>query len=352
MSEATPARHWVREGDRVVCEACPRRCRLAEGQSGFCRVRQNEAGRLVSLVYGRPSAVAVDPIEKKPLFHFLPGSSVLSLGTVGCNLSCQFCQNASLSRGLPDASAETPLPPDRVAGLARAHGCASVAFTYNEPTVFLEYAVDTARQCREAGVATVGITAGYIGRSAREELYPLLDAANIDLKAFDEGFYRSRCGARLDAVLETIEYAVKAGVFVELTTLLVPGENDGDEELRAEARWVGQTLGRDVPLHFSAFHPAHRMMQTPPTPASTLRRARDLALAEGLRFVYTGNVADPEGATTRCPGCGAALINREWHAVKDNLLVGRDTCPFCATRIPGVFDSRSHARSSGRYGLP
>jgi pyruvate formate lyase activating enzyme len=293
---------------------------------------------LVSLVYGRPSAVAVDPIEKKPLFHFLPGSSILSIGTAGCNLGCKFCQNWDLSRARSAQDLATELPPAELPLLAKRSGAGSVAFTYNDPTVFVEYATDAAIACREQGIATVAVTAGDIGAEARADLYAHIDAANIDLKGFNDTFYRTLSLARLAPVLETIEWTLGHGVWVELTTLLIPGHNDGDEEIGAESRWIVSRLGRDVPLHFSAFHPAYRMSDVPPTPLSTLQRARKIALAEGLRYVYTGNLPDEEGSYTRCHQCGEALIRRSWFTVTGNYLVGSQ-CPKCKTRIPGVFRS-------------
>jgi pyruvate formate lyase activating enzyme len=351
-SNAREARYYRQEGAKIVCEACPRDCTLAEGQHGFCFVRQNVGGKLLSLAYGRPNAVAVDPIEKKPLFHFLPGSKILSLGTAGCNLGCKFCQNWDLSKARSLHGRSMDLPPATVPQLADQEGCASVAFTYNDPTVFVEYAIDAARACHELGIATVAVTAGYIGKQAREDLYAHLDAANIDLKGFTDAFYQRLCLARLDPILETIEYAVKHGVWVELTTLVIPGHNDSDEELAREARWIVEHVGRDAPLHFSAFHPDYKMNDLPRTPASTLSRARQIALTEGLRFVYTGNVADEEGSATCCPECHRRLVTRDWFAVRDNALVGTDKCPGCGARIPGVFDRRSRAASRGeRYGL-
>lgn len=346
------ARHWHLERGRVVCTACPRRCSLAEGQHGFCYVRKNEGGRLVSLAYGHPNAVAVDPIEKKPLFHFLPGTTVLSIGTAGCNLGCRFCQNWDLSRARTNLTRSMELPPAAVPRLAEEEGALSVAFTYNDPTVFVEYAAEAAAACKEQGLATVAVTAGYIGAAAREELYEHIDAANIDLKGFTDAFYQKVSLAHLAPVLETIEWCVKRGVWVELTTLLIPGHNDDEAQLTAESRWIVERLGRDVPVHFTAFHPDYRMREVPATPPQTLRRAREIARAEGVRYVYTGNVVDPEGETTLCHGCGAKLIERRWHAVRHNLLVGTRACPKCQTVIPGVFDARSRASSVGdRYGL-
>jgi pyruvate formate lyase activating enzyme len=351
---ATPkeAKYWRLEKGRVVCFACPRHCALSEGQHGFCYVRANEGGKLVSLAYGRPNAVAVDPIEKKPLFHFLPGTTIFSIGTAGCNLGCRFCQNWDLSRARSDQLRGMDLAPEEVAPVAASAKCASVAFTYNDPTVFVEYATDIARSCREQGLATVAVTAGYLGAEARADLYEHIDAANIDLKGFTEDFYWRLSLGHLQPVLETIEWCVKKGVWVELTTLIIPGQNDKDDELRAESRWIVEHLGPDVPLHFTAFHSAYKLEHLPPTPPETLRKARDIARAEGVRYVYTGNVVDPEGEQTRCHACGESLVERAWFAVKKNALVGTNKCPKCQAIIPGVFDARSKASSPGtRTGL-
>ncbi|MGC4116500.1 MAG: AmmeMemoRadiSam system radical SAM enzyme [Myxococcales bacterium] len=346
------AKYWHLEKGRVVCTACPRRCTLSEGQNGFCYVRKNEGGKLVSLAWGRPSAVAVDPIEKKPLFHFLPGSTVLSLGTAGCNLGCRFCQNWDLSRAKAGQRESMDLPPIKIAELADEEGCASVAFTYNDPAVFVEYATDAAIACHERGIATVAVTAGYFGKQAREDFFAHVDATNIDLKGFTDDFYWKLAQGHLAPVLETIEWCVKKGVWVELTTLLIPGHNDDEAQLRAESKWIVEKLGRDVPVHFSAFHPSFRMMDVASTPPQTLRRARAVARDAGIRYVYTGNVTDPEGEATRCHACGAALIERDRFAIRKNLLVGSNRCPKCEVAIPGVFDARSRAQSSGRrYGL-
>jgi len=344
--DAAPARYWEARGARVVCTACPRRCTLSDGQEGYCLVRANEGGRLVLRTYARPEAVAVDPIEKKPLYHFLPGTTILSLGTAGCCLGCRFCQNWDLSRARPGRRAGPTLLPEEVPDLCGRTGAASVAFTYNEPAVFAEYAVDVARACRERGIPSVAVTAGYMDGAARDDLYGCIAAANVDLKSFDDGFYRKQCAARLAPVLETIEHAAARGVWVELTTLLVPGLNDAEDLLVAECRWIVERLGRDVPLHLSAFHPDYKLLDVAPTPPATLRRARALALGEGLRHVYTGNVRDDEGSATRCPSCGRVLVERAGFAVLRNELVGTGACR-CGARIAGVFDERSRPRSDG-----
>lgn len=331
-------RYVLPHGKRLICTVCPRECHLGEGQSGFCRARKNENGRLVSLVYGRPSAVAVDPIEKKPLFHFLPGSRVFSIGTAGCNLGCQFCQNWELSRANYPEIKSINLPPEQIPGLARSEGAASVAFTYNDPTVFVEYATDAAIACHEQGLATVAVTAGYINSQARNDFYEHIDAVNIDLKGFNDSFYSKICQSHLKPVLETIEWAVKHGIWVELTTLLLTGYNDSESELTAETKWIFSQLGPDVPLHLTAARPAFRMMDLVPTPISSLRRARDIALSQGLRYVYTGNVFDTEGENTYCPFCDQLIIERTQFMVTRNLLAGTSKCPKCEATIPGIFN--------------
>lgn len=343
-----PARYWHRDGERIVCTACPRECTLSDGQHGFCYVRKHEDGGLVSLAYGRPNAVAVDPVEKKPLWHFLPGTTILSMGTAGCNLGCRFCQNWDLSKARSQHVRALELSPEDVPRLARREGAPSVAFTYNDPTIYPEYVIDAARACQAAGVAAVGVTAGYISDAARADMYPELDALNIDLKGFTEGFYHRLTFSHLAPVLETIEWSVKRGLWVELTTLVIPGHNDDLDELRAEFRWIVEHVGPDVPLHLTAFHPDYKLQGVPPTPPATLIRARAEARALGLRHVYTGNIWDSDGAVTRCHACDAALIERRWHAVTANRVRPGGACPDCGARVPGVFDDRSRTSSPGR----
>ncbi|MBN2170513.1 MAG: AmmeMemoRadiSam system radical SAM enzyme [Candidatus Krumholzibacteriota bacterium] len=339
------ARYWRRLDDgRVRCELCPRRCELAEGQRGVCFVRANEAGRLVSTTYGRSSGFCIDPIEKKPLNHFLPGTAVLSFGTAGCNLLCRFCQNWDMSKAREMDILCEEAAPAAIARAAAELGCHAVAYTYNDPVIFLEYAVDTALACRERGLRSVAVTAGYLEAAPRAELFAHMDAANIDLKSFDEDFYRKLTGARLGPVLETIEYvATETDTWLELTTLVIPGENDSQAELEALSAWIAERLGPDVPLHFSAFHPDFRMMEHPPTPPETLRRARQIARAAGLRHVYLGNVRDAEGDTTYCPACGAALIERDWYQLRSWHLDERGRCTRCGTPLAGVFEPRPGA---------
>ncbi len=333
-----PARWWHAETDgRILCTLCPRFCRMAEGQAGFCFIRRNEAGSLVAAGYGRPTGFAADPIEKKPLSHFLPGTSVLSFGTVGCNLGCRFCQNWDISKYRADQVPGLSVTPEEIVALARRQRCPSIAYTYNDPVIFAEFVIDTAREARAAGLRNVLVTAGYVTPEARAELFENVDAANVDLKGFSEAFYHKLSSAHLDPVLDTLLWIKReTGVWLEITTLLIPGMNDSDEEIRAECAWIKGNLGPDVPLHFTAFHPSFKMTELPATPASTLTRAREIALGLGLRFVYLGNVVDPEAQTTWCPGCGRAVIERDWHSVRSNRLRG-NACAACGTVVPGVF---------------
>ena len=332
------ARFWREDGGRLRCTLCPRGCRLGDGQTGFCGARRSAAGRLVSLVYGRPASVALDPIEKKPLYHFYPGSRILSLGTVGCNLACRFCQNASLSRARAVDVVATFLPPDDVAGIAVREGARSVAFTYNEPTIFAEYAIDVARACRAAGVATVMVTNGYVTPEAVAEIYPFIDGANVDLKSFSEEFYRRMTSAHLAPVLAALEAMRAAGTWLELTWLLIPGANDGDDEIARACDWVLGHLGDEVPMHFSAFHPDHLLTDRPATSREALARARRVAQGRGLKHVYCGNILDEEMHTTTCPGCGEALIRRTQFAVSESRLGPDGRCP-CGRALAGRFDA-------------
>ena len=335
-----PTKYWHALDDgRVQCDVCPRACRLREGQRGLCFVRAREGGEVVSTTYGRSSGYCVDPIEKKPLNHFLPGTPVFSFGTAGCNLACKFCQNWDMSKSRQmDTLADAASPEDLAIASMRL-GCRSVAFTYNDPVIFLEYAVDVARACRERGLRPVAVTAGYVCDEPRREFFSHMDAANVDLKAFTERFYRKVTGGRLGAVLETLEYIRhETDVWLEITTLLIPGENDGDAEIDAMTAWIADRLGPAVPLHFTAFHPDWKMLDRPRTPAATLTRARARALDNGLRYVYTGNVHDARGGTTACHGCGRALIVRDWYVLEDYALGADGRCPDCGTACAGVFD--------------
>ena len=349
-----PARYWHRTGDgRIQCDVCPRECRLREGQRGFCFVRACEGGELVLTTYGRSSGFCVDPIEKKPLNHFLPGTPVLSFGTAGCNLGCKFCQNWDISKSREWDTLADAASPEAIARTAAGLGCRSVAFTYNDPVIFLEYAVDVADACHALDIRTVAVTAGYVSPGAREELFGHMDAANVDLKAFTEDFYGKVCAGHLGPVLDTLEHVAReTEVWLEITTLLIPGHNDSDAEVEAECRWILRELGPEVPLHFSAFHPDFRMMDVPPTPPATLRRARAIALREGLKHVYTGNVHDREGDTTYCPGCGAALIERDWYRIEGYRLTADGHCPDCGTAIAGRWQPFEIRRQFGPRRIP
>ena len=335
-----PTRHWHQVDDgRVQCDVCPRACKLHEGQRGVCFVRGRVEDQIVLTTYGRSSGYCVDPIEKKPLNHFLPGTSVLSFGTAGCNLACRFCQNWDISKSKEVDRLSDAASPEAIAQAALDLGCASVAFTYNDPVVFLEYAVDTALACREKGVRSVAVSAGYVEEAARRELFDAVDAANIDLKAFTDEFYRHVAMGALGPVLDTLEYVHHdTDAWLEITTLLIPGENDSDAELDAMTRWIVEHLGPEVPLHFSAFHPDFKMRDTESTPPATLTRARRIAMDNGLVYVYTGNVHDAAGDTTLCPSCHNPVIERDWYELRSWKLTGDGHCRTCGATVAGVFD--------------
>jgi pyruvate formate lyase activating enzyme len=345
IATVVPGRFFRLEADVVVCEMCPRACRLSEGQRGVCFVRARRGGEIVMTSYGRSTGFCIDPIEKKPLFHFLPGTPVLSFGTAGCNLTCKFCQNWETSRARDVDRGGDVASPDAIAKAAVRDGCRSVAMTYNDPVVFFEYAVDTADACRRLGLRTVAVTAGYMSQASREEFYRHFDAANVDLKAFSDRFYREMCAGALAPVLDTLVHLrAKTQVWLEVTTLLIPGENDSDGELDQMTRWLATNLGVDVPLHFSAFQPDFRLLEHPATSLSTLRRARDIARGNGLRYVYIGNVRDDDGASTYCSGCGARLIGRVGYEIASWTLTGDGTndgtCRACGRPCAGVFEGK------------
>ena len=341
-----PARWWHAVADgRIQCDLCPRECRLHDGQRGMCFVRQRSGDAMVLTTYGRSSGFALDPIEKKPLNHFFPGTSVLSFGTAGCNLACKFCQNWDISKSREMDRLVDRASPEEIARAAKAAGATSVAFTYNDPTIFAEYAMDTADACHELGIKTVSVTAGYIHAEPRAEMYAKIDAANVDLKAFTEDFYRKIAAAELEPVKDTLRYLVHhTDVWTEITTLVIPGLNDGEAELAELAAWVAAELGPEVPLHFSAFHPDYKLVDRPATPPATLRRAREIARREGLRYVYTGNIHDLDGDTTSCPSCGIAVIERDWYEILAARL-DHDRCGACGARIAGKFGD-----AVGRFG--
>ncbi|HYT51780.1 MAG TPA: AmmeMemoRadiSam system radical SAM enzyme [Gaiellaceae bacterium] len=352
MATTVATRYWHRlEDGRVQCDVCPRACKLREGQRGLCFVRGCEGGEVVLMTYGRSSGFCVDPIEKKPLNHFLPGSSVLSFGTAGCNLSCRFCQNWDISKSREIDTLADAASPERIAEAATALGCSSVAFTYNDPVIFMEYAIDVADACRERGINAVAVTAGYICPEPRVELYEHMDAANVDLKAFTEQFYAQTCAGHLQPVLDTLEYLKhETDVWLEITNLLIPGKNDSAEEIDQMTSWIVERLGPDVPIHFTAFHPDYKMLDTPPTPPATLTRAREIALANGIDHAYTGNVFDAGGQSTYCRGCGGCVIERDWYRLGAYRLTDDGRCEACGTRLPGVF--RGPAGSWGARRLP
>ena len=346
-SGVVPTRYWhALEDGRVQCDVCPRACKLREGQQGLCFVRANQGGQVVLTTYGRSSGFTVDPVEKKPLNHFLPSTPALSFGTAGCNLACKFCHNWDISKSRQMDTLMDQASPEAVAHAAEALGCRSVAFTYNDPVIFHEYAVDVAQACRERGIRSVAVTAGYVNAEPRAEFYRHMDAANVDLKGFTERFYRDVCAARLEPVLDTLKYIrQETDTWLELTTLLIPGENDSDGELDAMTRWVVENLGPDVPMHFTAFRPDYRMLDRPATPPATLKRAREIAMRNGVRYAYTGNVHDSEGGSTYCHACGETLIGRDWFQLLEWKLTPEGSCASCGTACAGVFDAQP-----GRWG--
>ncbi|GAB93089.1 AmmeMemoRadiSam system radical SAM enzyme [Gordonia rhizosphera] len=335
-----PTKFWHGLPDgRLQCDVCPRACKLREGQRGLCFVRARIDDQIVLTSYGRSSGFCVDPIEKKPLNHFLPGSAVLSFGTAGCNLACKFCQNWDISKSREIDTLSGRAGPDELARAAEQLGCRSIAFTYNDPTIFFEYAADVADACHERGIKAIAVTAGYMCPAPRAEFFRHIDAANIDLKAFTEDFYHRVCVSHLADVLDTLIYLRhETDVWFEITTLLIPGHNDSDAEIAAESDWIRRHLGEDIPLHFTAFHPDYKMRDVPPTPAATLSRARRIAMEEGLRYVYTGNVHDADGGTTSCPSCGAAVVVRDWYEIRRYELTDDGRCQRCGTTVPGVYD--------------
>ena len=337
-------RYWHRLDDgRVQCDLCPRFCKLREGQRGLCFVRACGPDGMVLTTYGRSSGFCIDPIEKKPLNHFLPGTPILSFGTAGCNLTCKFCQNWSISKAREFDKLQDQASPVAIAQAAVQTKCRSVAYTYNDPVIFMEYAVDTAKACRERGIKNVAVTAGYICPDPRAEFFKWMDAANVDLKAFTEKFYKELCTSQLSKVLDTLKYLKhETDVWFEITDLIIPGENDSEKEIDEMTSWVVKHLGADVPMHFSAFHPDWKMMDKPRTPKSTLVRAREIALANGLRYAYTGNVHDFDGHSTYCHACNHRLIGRDWYELSDWKIRFdgnySGNCINCGEPVAGVFE--------------
>ena len=340
FADSHAGRYWhVLDDGRVQCDLCPRLCKLRDGQRGLCFVRACHEGAMVLTTYGRSSGFCIDPIEKKPLNHFLPGTPILSFGTAGCNLTCKFCQNWDISKSREFDRLTDLASPRAIAAAAAKFGCRSVAFTYNDPVIFLEYAVDVAQACHELGIKTVAVTAGYICEEPRVEFYRHMDAANVDLKAFTEGFYANLCSAQLEPVLETLKYLKhETDVWFETTTLVIPGENDSDAEFEEMTGWVVENLGPDVPMHFSAFHPDWKMLDKPRTPGAVLSRARKIAMKNGVRHAYIGNVHDPEADSTYCHECRELLIGRDWYELSAWNLTGDGHCLFCGAECAGVFD--------------
>lgn len=337
---AVKGRWWEAEKGAFRCRLCPRDCLIRKGRRGFCYVRAAGDDGIYLTTMGRSSGFCIDPIEKKPLFHFYPGTSVLTFGTAGCNLGCRFCQNWDISKARSHDRLAGEARPEQIAAAAQAKGCRSVAFSYNDPVIFAEYALATAAACRRQGIKTVAVTGGYIGAAARPEFFAAMDAVNVDLKGFTETFYREQALGSLQPVLDTLTYVAReTEAWLEVTTLLIPGLNDGEEELRAQFAWLVENTGPAVPLHLTAFHPDFKMTDRPATPPATLERARDLALAAGLQYVYTGNVHDKKGGSTWCPGCGGLLIERDWYELGRWQL--RDSaCAACGHRLPGCFDGQ------------
>lgn len=342
LTNVVQTRYWHKLDDgRIQCDLCPRACKLHEGQQGLCFVRANQDDQIVLTTYGRSSGFCIDPIEKKPLNHFLPGTPVLSFGTAGCNLACKFCQNWDISKSREMDTLADEASPETIANAAHSLGCRSVAYTYNDPTIFHEYAIDVAKACREKDIKSVAVTAGYVCPEPRAEFYQYMDAANVDLKAFTEEFYFKLTGAHMAPVLDTLKYIKQeTDVWLEITTLLIPGQNDSDKELEEMTQWVTENLGPDVPLHFSAFHPDWKMRDIPMTPAETLTRARNIALKNGIRYAYVGNIHDKKGDSTWCHQCGELLIGRDWYVLTDWRLDEHGCCKNCGTHCTGVFETQ------------
>lgn len=347
-----PARYWaLLDDNRIECQVCPRRCRLQDGQRGLCFVRAREGDQMVLTTYGRSSGFCIDPVEKKPLNHFLPGTPILSFGTAGCNLTCKFCQNWDISKSRQLDTLQDEASPEKIAKVALQTGCKSVAYTYNDPTIFLEYAVDIAKACIDKGIYSVAVTAGYIEPAPRKEFYQHMHAANIDLKAFTETFYQDICGSSLSAVLDTLKYLRdETDVWFEITNLVIPTKNDSDKEFHEMTEWIIKHLGPDVPLHFSAFHPDWKMRDLPRTPAETLLRARRIAIEKGIRYVYVGNVHDKAASSTYCYNCNQLLIGRDWYALSDWQIDNMGQCNNCLAPVAGLNFKNGWCEKPGNWG--
>lgn len=336
----TPTRYWhVLEDGRVQCDLCPRHCKLQEGRRGLCFVRARKNDEIVLTTYGRSSGFCIDPIEKKPLNHFLPGTPVLSFGTAGCNLACKFCQNWDISKSRQTDTLAAAATPEAIADAAQQSGCRSVAYTYNDPVIFHEYAIDIAQACEEKGIKSVAVTAGYMDERPREEFFRHMHAANIDLKAFTEDFYYRLTGAHLQPVLDTLVYLKQeTDVWFEITTLLIPGENDSAGEIDAMTQWIVENLGDDVPVHFTAFHPDWKMRDKPRTPEETLLNATRIARLNGISHAYVGNIHNKYESSTYCAHCGELLIERDWHQLGEWNLDDSGQCRHCGTLLAGVIE--------------
>lgn len=332
------AKWWkYTDNEKILCTLCPRYCTIGEGQVGFCFIRQNINNKLYSIGYGRPTGFAIDPIEKKPLNHFLPGSQILSFGTAGCNLGCKFCQNWSISKAKLDSTNSLYASPEKVVELAKKYSTPSIAFTYNDPIIFSEYVIDISKIAREENIKTVMVTNGYIDKEARKEVFEFIDAANVDLKAFSENFYHKLTFSHIEPVLDTLIWLKKeTNVWFEITTLLIPNENDSDEEINKMCEWIVENLDDDVPLHFTAFHPDFKMTDKKSTPSETLFNARKIAIKHGIKYCYLGNIWDEIGHTTFCPNCKKPIIKRNWHDLVEEH-INKNRCAFCNYEIKGVF---------------
>jgi len=331
---------------KIQCELCPRSCILDNGTTGFCFVRKNIAGAMVLTTYGQSSGLSIDPIEKKPLNHFYPGTNVLSFGTIGCNLACQFCQNWNMSRSKDSNLSSIEAPPELIAQKAKETKCRSVAFTYNDPIIFAEYAMDVASECKRLGIKTVAVSSGYITEKAQPIFFKNINAANIDLKAFSDTFYKKFTSGYLQPVLDTLTYIRKnTNIWLEVTNLLIDGLNDSDTELHTMTEWIVKNLGKDVPLHFTAFHPTYKMLNVPVTPLKTLQNAREIALSKGIHHVYLGNVIDPIAENTYCHNCKSMLIGRKMYEITKYNLMNAHQCPHCDTKCAGIFEERTENKT-------
>lgn len=320
------------------CDVCPRQCQLRDQQVGYCSARKRQENKIVLISYGLTSGLSIDPVEKKPLYHFLPGIKVLSFGGWGCNLACQFCQNSSLVHSQSFEVGAVALTPEQIAMSAQEQDCAGVAFTYNEPIIAAEYVIDCAKACHQCGVKTIAVSNGYVLEEARRQFFGEIDAVNIDLKSFTEDFYQRICSGHLQPVLDTLRYLVnETPVWVEITNLIIPGKNDNVSEINELTRWIVQELGTQVPLHFSAFHPSFRMKNNPACGLVILERAREIAMENGIKFVYLGNVRHPNGSNTFCPSCNQLLIDRSGFSVSNHLVLSDGSCSYCGCAIPGVW---------------